>query len=244
MLLKELHIVLQKFTELCESNPDEFSLSYDEISERLCKFNEWNAKLVEIEKEFVFATLDDEIEYYKNLKPEFQKFGIYYDIIYNLELGRSPMTLEYYKRKLKRLDKEFKEIKHYFVYYRSNSTDKDAVYFVKNSKENHIFALVKANSMLTKYLIHKTDTRTADDIIASSPKVKWNLGDHDIMELAKSFHGLGYAVGTLSDIAESLGRFFGKEMKNIYGKSHNITNRANPGRFMEKCANWLKKFRN
>jgi hypothetical protein len=98
--------------------------------------------------------------------------------------------------------------------------------------------------MITKYLIHKTDTRTADDIIASSPKVKWNLGDHDIMELAKSFHGLGYAVGTLSDVAESLGRFFGKEMKNIYGKSHNITNRVNPGKFMEKCANWLKKFRN
>jgi len=116
MLLNELHIVMQKFTELCETNPDEFSLSYDEISERLHKFNEWNAKLIEIEKEFVFATLDDEIEYYKNLKPEFQKFGIYYDIISNLELKRSPMTLEYYKRKLKKLDKEFKQIKHYVVY--------------------------------------------------------------------------------------------------------------------------------
>ncbi len=243
MLLEKLHIISEKFTNLCESNPDEFSLSYEEIGERLDRFNEWNAELLKIEKEFTFATTEDEIEYYKNLKPEFQKYGIYYDIIYNIELRRSPLLFRYYKKKLKQLDKEFKEIEHYVVYFRSNSEDKDEVFFLRNSKENHIFALVKANSMLTKYLISKTDTRTADDIIASSPKVKWNIKDNDIIEMAKSFRGLGIAEGTLSDIVESLGRFFGKEIKNVYNKSHFISNRLNPAAFFEKCANWLKRNR-
>ena len=242
MLLKELHIILQKFTELCEKNPDESALTFEEINERLTCFKKLNAQLLEIENVFQFSSTEAEIDYYKNEKSEFQKYGIYYDIISDIELKTPPLALKYYKKKLKELNKEFKELEHYVVYYRSNSSEKDLVYFRKNSKENHIFALVKANMMLTKYLISKTDTRTADDIIASSPKVKWNFGGNDIMEMAKAFRGLGYAEGTLTDIATALGRFFGYEMKNIYAKSHNISNRMNPGRFMEKCANWLKKF--
>jgi hypothetical protein len=54
------------------------------------------------------------------------------------------------------------------------------------------------------------------------------LGVHDILEIARSFKGLGYAEGTLYDIAMALGRFFGKEMKNIYIKSNFITNRSKP----------------
>ena len=243
MLIKELHIIIQKFTELCESNPDDYSLSFEEINERLLRFNEWNSNLIKLEKEYKFPNIESEIDYYKNLKPEFQKYGIYYEIVYNLELRRSPLVFRYYKKKLKKLDKEFKEIEHYVVYYRSNSVDKDVVFFLRNSKENHIFALVKANMMLTKYLTNKTDTRTADEIIASSPKVKWKIKDNDILEMAKAFRGLGVAEGTLNDVVESLGRFFGKEAKNVYNKSHVISNRLNPALFLEKCATWLKKNR-
>lgn len=241
MLVEELHIFLEKFTQLCESNPNEYSLTFEEISDRQNKLNEWYNQLLEIEKEYTFPTIADEIDYYKHQKSEFQKYGIYYDIIYDLELRRSPITLKYYKRKLKELDREFNEIEHYVVYYRSNAMDKDDLYFVKDSKENHIFALVKAHMMLTKYLLHKTDSKTADEIIASSTKVKWKLTGTDIMEMAKAFSGMGYAEGTLGDIAESMGRYFGKDIKNVYSKSHNVTNRLNPAKFLEGCANWLKK---
>jgi hypothetical protein len=134
MLVEELHIFLEKFTQLCESNPNEYSLTFEEISDRQNKFNEWYNQLLEIEKEYTFPTIADEINYYKYQKSEFQKYGIYYDIIYDLELRRSPITLKYYKRKLKELDREFNEIEHYVVYYRSNAMDKDDLYFVKDSK--------------------------------------------------------------------------------------------------------------
>ena len=240
MLLKELHSTIHLFASLCESNPDEYSLSFEEITERLTKFNELNEALLKKEGDYIFDDLQEEINYYKNEKPEFQMYGIYYEIIYDLELHKSPLAIKYYKKQLKKLDAEFASIEPYVIYFRSKGSDHDSDYFRKESKENHIFALVKSNFMLTKYLLSKTESRTADEIIASFPKVKWNLGDHDILEIAKSFKGLGYAEGTLSDIAESLGRFFGKEMKNIYNKSHFVSSRLNPARFLEKCVKWLK----
>jgi hypothetical protein len=244
MPFKELQNAIIQFAELCASNPHTGSLSFEEIKERLTTFNLLNSVLIEKEKLYDFHDAKEEIEYYRHLKPEFQQYGIYYEIVYNLELKRPPLAARYYKKQLKLLNKEFKHFKSYFVYFRSEDTSKDFEYFRKDSKENHIFALVKANSMLTKYLIGKTGLQSADEIIASHPKVKWNIAENDIMELAKSFKGIGVAEGSLSDVAESLGRFFGKEMKNIYNKSHFITSRLNPAKFLEKCANWLKKAAN
>lgn len=239
MLIKELHSTIHTFASICESNPYEHSLSFEEISDRLTKFNELNAVLLQTERNYTFSDLEEEINYYKNEKPEFQKYGIYYEIVYDLELHRSPLALKYYKKQLKKLDREFASIEPYVVYFRAKSSDRDNEYFRRESKENHIFALVESNFMLTKYLISKSDTKTADEIIASYPKVKWKLGVHDILEIARSFKGLGYADGTLYDIAMALGRFFGKEMKNIYIKSNFITNRSKPAKFIGTCYSWL-----
>ncbi len=240
MLIKDLHSFIHTFISLCETNPYDQALSFEEISERLSKFNELNKALNEVENNYVFNGPEDEINYYKNEKPEFQKYGIYYEFIYNLELRRPPLAMRYYKKELLKLDDEFPSIEAYVIYFRAKSSDRDNELFRKESKDNHVFALVKSNFMLTKYLMGRTETRTADEIIASFPKIKWNLGEHDILEIAKSFKGLGYAEGTLTDIAESLGKFFGKEMKNIYIKSNLISNRLNPAKFLEPCVKWLK----
>lgn len=241
MLCEQLHTGYEEFSQFCEGRLFTLELSFEDIKSRLIKFNEINAQIVLAEAEFIFNNESDEIKYYKDEKSEFQKYGIYYEMIYNIELKRRPITYKYYKKLLKQLDREFLEIEHYVIYYRSDCTDKDVVFFKKESKENHIIALVKANQMLTEYLAHKSGGKTADEIIAGSPKVKFKLKQNDIMELAKGFKGIGAAEGTIKDIAETMGRFFGVDMKNVHSKGHVIANRLKPVRFLEELFNWLKK---
>jgi hypothetical protein len=61
------------------------------------------AVLLQTERNYTFSDLEEEINYYKNEKPEFQKYGIYYEIVYDLELHRSPLALKYYKKTAKKI---------------------------------------------------------------------------------------------------------------------------------------------
>jgi hypothetical protein len=241
MLLQKLHIAYTEFTDFCEGKPVDWTLTYDEIVYRLNTFNEINKELIAAETDFVFTSKEQEIEYYKIEKPEFQKFGIFYQMIYDIELKKRPMAIRYYKRQIKRIDKEFAEIEPYVIYYRSKGKKKDGEYFHKASKENHIFALIKANEMLVEYLAYKSGGKTADEIIAGTPKVKFTLKQNEIMEMAKGMKGIGVVEGSLKDVAEYLGRCFGVDMKNVYNKSNVISNRLNPARFLERMATFLKK---
>ena len=240
MLLQKLHTAYAEFTDFCQGKPVEWVITFEEICTRLNKFNEINKELIKEEATYVFDNLDNEIEYYKTEKPEFQKFGILYQMIYEIELRKRPLEIRYYKKQIKKLDKEFTEIEHYFIYHRSNSTDKDDQYFRKSYSQNHIIALVKANEMLVEYLSHKSGGKTADEIIAASPKVKFNIIQNEIMELSKAMKGTGVAEGTLKDIAEYLGRCFRVDMKNVYSKSNFISNRLKPAIFLGKLFNWQK----
>ncbi|MBK9565714.1 MAG: RteC domain-containing protein [Saprospiraceae bacterium] len=241
MLLQKLHSAYSDFSDYCQGKPFELAISYDEICSRLLKFNEINAELIKEEFNYLFDDLKFEIQYYKIEKPEFQKFGMYYDMIYQIELKKRPLEIRYYRKQLKRIDKEFSEIEPYFIYYRSNSSEKDDQYFRKSSSQNHITALVKANEMLVEYLAQKSGGKTADEIIASSPKVKFKLKQNEVMEIAKGMEGIGVAEGAIKDIAEYLGRCYGVDIKNVYGKSYVVSNRLKPARFLERMVDFLKK---
>ena len=241
MLFEQLHTGYEEFSQFCGGRLFALELSFEDIKNRLIKFNEINAQIIQAEADFTFNNESEEIKYFKEEKSEFQQYGMYYEMIYNIELKRRPISDKYYKKLLKQKDREFLEIEHYVIYYRSDCTDKDLVYFKKESNENHIIALVKANQMLTEYLAHKSGGKTADEIIASSPKVKFIMKQNEIMEIAKGMKGIGVAEGALKDVAEYLGRCFGVDMKNVYGKSHVISNRLNPARFLERMVTFLKK---
>ncbi|MGB4840070.1 MAG: RteC domain-containing protein [Saprospiraceae bacterium] len=241
MLLQKLHIAYAEFTGFCNGKPVDWTISFDEVTLRLNTFNEINEELISLETQYTIESKEDEIAYYKIEKPDFQKFGMVYKMIYDIELKKRPQQIRYYKKQMKKLDKEFTEIEPIVIYYRSKSTDKDDVYFRKSSDQNHIIALVKANEMLVEYLTHKSVGKTADEIIASSPKVKFKINQNDIMELSKGLKEIGAAEGTLKDIAEYLGRCFGVDMKNVYNKSNFISSRLNPFKFIEKMLTALKK---
>jgi hypothetical protein len=241
MLVPKLHTAYSEFSTFCHGRPFCYGLSFEDVFHRLNKFNELNSIVMMAEAQFVFNSDDEEINYFKNEKSEFQQYGIFYELLYDIELKRRPLQKRYYKSQLKKLDKEFEHIEKYVIYCRSNSTENDHDYFRKSSDRNHIVSLVKANELLSKYLTHKVVGKSADEIILDSTKVKFNLTQNAIIEFAKALKGIGAAEGTLKDIAETLGRFFGVDMKNVYSKSNFISNRLNPAKFLEKMVAFLKK---
>lgn len=174
MLLQKLHDAYTQFSDYCNGKQVDWNITFEEIVFRLNTFNNLNKDLIEAEAKFHFENQEKEISYFKIEKPEFQKYGILYQMMYEIELRKRPIHIKYYKKQLKRLDKEFTELEPFVIYYRSNSIEKDSEYFSKSSKQNHIIGLIKANEMLVEYLAHKSGGKTADEIIASAPKVKFN----------------------------------------------------------------------
>lgn len=241
MLLQKLHIAYTEFTSFCNGKPMDWTISFDEVGLRLNTFNKINEELIALEAQYTFVSKEDEIAYYKIEKPDFQKFGMVYKMIYDIELKKRPLAIKYYKNQMKKLEMEYTEIEPLVIYYRSKSTDQDDVYFRKTSELNHIIALAKANEMLFEYLSYKSSGKKADEIIASSPKVKFKISQNDIMELSKGLKEIGAAEGTLKDISEYLGRCFGVDMKNVYNKSSYIVTRMSPFRFLEKMLAALKR---
>jgi len=191
MLLQKLHIAYAEFSDYCQGRPFEMVLSFSDICDRLYKYNEIVKTILEIEANYEFTDLEEEILYYKVEKPSLQQYGMYYEMIYQLELKRRPLAIRYYKRKLKRMDNEFDEIEQYVIYHRSNSSTNDENFFRRNSSHNHIITLVLAHDMLVEYLNHKSGGKTADEIIASSPKVKFTVKQNEVMELGKAMRGVG-----------------------------------------------------
>ncbi len=230
-----------EFMDVCDGNPSGIGISFEMIHERLEAFKRINLIVIEKENDLQFNVIQDEINYYKIHKPEFQKYGIFYQLVYTLELYRTAKPKKYYKATFRKLDKEYKQLMDYFVYYREKSTHLDPIYFTRESKENHIFALIKAKEMLVEYLNFKTTESNADEYIASTPGINFDMKQNDVIELAKAFKGTGAANGSLESIAQFLGRCFGVQLKDIHGKSYVISNRLNPAAFLEKQVRWLKR---
>ena len=241
MLLQKLHIAYTEFTGYCQGKPLNWTISFEDVKLRLNTFNALNEELIAAESNYDFETIEQEITYYKVEKPEFQKYGMVYKMIYDIELKTRPVKIRYYKKQIKKLDKDFSEIEPYMIYYRSNSMINDDVYFRRSSEHNHIIALVKANELLVEYLTYKSGGKTDEELVKSWPNIKFKISQNDILEFSKGMLAIGAVEGTLIEVSEYIGKCFGVEMKNVYQKNNYIRSRLNPFSFTEKLLNGLKK---
>lgn len=78
MLLQELLIAYTEFSEFCQGRTFEIAISFNDICDRLNKYNEIIKVVLEIEANHEFSDANEEIIYYKEEKPALQQFGIYY----------------------------------------------------------------------------------------------------------------------------------------------------------------------
>ncbi len=243
MLSEKLHIILTRFLEKFQGHHD-MQFNFDDIRDRLSSFVLLNEELSSLESDYEFNDLEEEIQYYREVKPNFQKYGIYYERIYNIELEKPYGDIKYYARLLKSMKTDYNCLRAEIIYYRSKKTDKDELLFRKESKENHIFALIKALEMIEKYLLKADSIKSVDEIIAEYPDIYWSENLASFMEFMnglKLTNVINDGDMSLEEITMHFAKFLKVDVKNVHGTTHDVMMRQEPARFTKTMVKKIEK---
>ena len=207
---------------------------------------------------YVFLSIQEEIYFFKELKPKLVSKLIYYKAILKLETTL-PQTK---KDKKKQYEKLLTEIHHYAIsnrelyeYYRSRTSHKDEDFFMRHSYKDIIkkdcclincdskictshdykMANIIANDMLTNHLENKLDE--LEGIVKGKNnslefKFNWTGTKVDLTEMVYGFQAAGSINNgnfDLKEFAIFLGTMFNVEIdSNLYGNYSDIKSRKVP----------------
>lgn len=166
-------------------------------------------------------TIQDEIIFFKEMKPEVLGLLLYFNKIHNIELkrpiGSNETQSEYYDRELKSLTYFFERNLDFHQYYRANSTYLDEYYFVRGKSKHELcvdsaqyildplfstgydykVAKIICNEMLRIYLNKKKYSLEKQVIIKKNRELlphnnlKWTGSKADATELGYSIRDSG-----------------------------------------------------
>jgi hypothetical protein len=166
-------------------------------------------------KKYVFETYQDEIYFFKELKPRMVSKLLFYKELLNLEASLPPSKKnkrKHYEELLSRIHQYVLSNKEFYQYYRSRTTVKDEDFFVRRSYKDivrddcclinfdsklctsHDFnvATIIANDMFTRHLENKLDEIDANYTTKYNPtnnKITWTGTKIEITEM---IYGLYY----------------------------------------------------
>ncbi|NDV83999.1 RteC domain-containing protein [Bacteroides sp. 51] len=175
---------------------------------------------------------EDEIVFFKEIKPEILGFILYFNKIHTIELkcpnGSNITFAEYYQKELDSLTYFFERNLDFYQYYRSKSTHMDGHYFIRN-KRSHLLCLdsvhyiidsefstgydykvakILCNEMLRIYLNKKMHTLDKQTLIsknrASLPlsDLKWTGPKTALIEIGYSFESSKFMNRGTANIKE------------------------------------------
>ena len=244
MLAERLHIVTRKFEDACLGYPHTKPMSILLIKERYDLFLQLTTELAGIEQSYRFQNSEEEISYFKSAKPEFYKYGVYYERILDLESHKPLGDHKYYSRKRKSLTEESVQIMEFLTYYRTGGTLRDEELFIKTANHRDIYSLIKALEMLEKYLDNVNDKRSLEEKIADNATLRWTGTQAEFAEMVNSLQlmqVLNNGEASTSDISEYLSTMLNVEITDIHKSTHEIMQRKEPARFMLKAVEALRK---
>jgi hypothetical protein len=167
-------------------------------------------------KEFIvaydFGNEDEEILFFKEIKPKIFYHLIYYRKVYNIEMHRPVACVEaqreYLNKKLDSIQNFNDKILDFYRYYRSGATHLDVAYFLRGKPDIEQYldtfyyerdphfstncdfnvAMIMANDILQVYLLSELealDNCTHNICAVSFPKIKltWTSSKTDLIEL-------------------------------------------------------------
>lgn len=167
-----------------------------------------------------FKNKQEEIEFFKNLKPKLTSKLIYYNEIYNIEISKPAISkkaeLKHYDRELAKLKTYFTDNLEFFKYYRSGNTALDKKYFLRrkhdiklsldssyfqsdlNFTTSHDYKVAKiiANNELQKFIENKlTNNQQTAQVhqvnSTDSASLKWTGSKVAFVELMYALHTEG-----------------------------------------------------
>ena len=229
-LLEKINIGIQVL-DLEEDDIFKKSLKATKLLEKA--FNELKAYI----SEYSFKTETEEIQFFKETKPQIFSKLIYYSTIYRIEMNRPTgsdiIQKTYTIKQLDRLKVFFDNNNDFYRYYRSGSTDLDRHYFLRGKQDIHLnrdsfyferdpkfftefdskVAHILANDMLSTYLnaeLLKLEQPSTNQFEATNfPKVKvtWTDSKVALVELIYALYSAGSFNNGNSDL-KSLSFYF------------------------------------
>ena len=175
-----------------------------------------------------FQSIEEQILYFKEVRPAFHSQLIFYQRVLHLELNKPPSGVQhqeaYLIAKLTHLDLFFESNKFLYRYLRSGSTHLDEKLFVKNAKftdltleiyglqEEAIFpvgcdlvvAAIKANELIYQYVTEELEAlrNPGDHQRMIKPTLKWTGSKTGLTELAYAIQSAGVVNNGKADLKE------------------------------------------
>lgn len=127
--------------QLIEAQESDMLIASKQIVDRL---QQALTELKQIVIEYQFKDSQEEIHFFKNLKPQLMSKIIYYNTIYRIELnfpnGSDKVGRQYIAGQLRKLTAYFDKNLQFYQYYRTNSTYLDEKYFLRGKPDIRILA--------------------------------------------------------------------------------------------------------
>jgi hypothetical protein len=141
-----MRTITERFYSALENQLNEVSINGESLSDQyktsimLCK--KAMAKLKNYIASYSFENSEDEIHFFKTVKPQFYSKYIYFINVYNFlmqkPLGSEEIVKDYINYELADIKRFFDHNHAFYQYYRSGSTQMDEVYFTRGSFDVHI----------------------------------------------------------------------------------------------------------
>lgn len=211
---------------------DILDVPIDNIIEVLNHLQKSFEELREMVINLSFSDTDEEIYFFRYVKPELLSKLLYYTEIYNIETkrpnGSNEVIIQYYNKNLDELTLFFKKNLDFYQYYRSKATYLDAHYFVRGQKDfrlcanctlfdkdplfstgyDHKIAKILANEMCRIYINKKMNDIDKQTIInksrASLPDnpFRWTGTKVAAIELGYAIYAMGVLNNGNADIKD------------------------------------------
>jgi hypothetical protein len=206
-------------------------------------------------KKHKFNSVEEEIYFFKDLKPIFISKLIYYKTIPNIESNvptSKKNKIKFYEEELNTIQEYTNKNKKFYEYYRARASYKDSAYFLRSVEKNIIkrdcslinydlklctshdysMAIMIANDLLTNYLENKIEeienNNTNAQIINQQP-LNWTGNKIDLVELIYALHlskKINNGNSDIKELATNFGKMFNQDLEeNVYRWYIDIKNR-------------------
>lgn len=200
---------------------------------------------------YSFKDPEEEIRFFKEIKPEFTKELIYHREVYEIEaakpVGNTEMIVRHYQTAIERVRLYFDRNQEFYNYYQRDKSDLDEMYFLRNNDHSHIdntveidqrfctvhsqkLSKLQAFELVNNYLqrcIYQLENPTGGIPEQNGRKFKslWTDSKVALIELAYALYAHGsvnFGKGDIKDIITDLEIIFNIEVGNFYRTFQNM----------------------
>lgn len=193
-----------------------------------------------------FASQAEEIDFFKHTKPQFVYRLIYYNEVYNIEMGKpqggEKAIRKFLNQELAKLQQFYAENQSFYRYYRMGSSYLDSVYFVRSAPDisftldsayfhadtrfstphDYKTARIMANDLLQQYLeaeLQRLDGRPLPEEKTDPCQLQWTSSKVSLVELIYALHSEGAFNQGTADLKE-VAQFFERSFQIELGQYH------------------------